>query len=356
MTIFAVRDTLPSGLYSGEIQFTSTVGIASVDVTITIGAFTWEQEGLGIGRPPARQSHSAAVDPVSGQLVVFGGWDYGAERNDVWFYDLSAKRWSRPFLSGSPPSPRAAHTAVYDPVGRSMLIFGGVRANFTPTILGDLVRLNLVTDSWEAITVSDPKPDARFNHTAIYDPVAGEVVIYGGIQTDSTLGDVWRFSPALSRWSKVTPAGADPGPRDGHSAIYYPPDNSMIIFGGWVNGVASNDVWRLNLSTNLWTQMIPSGSAPAPRTRHSAAYNADFESMLLFGGQGTENQEYDDLWSLKLKTGEWSQVPVDGPLPGARSSQTLNYDPQSHSFVMYAGWGAGVNGRRYLDDLWRLGP
>ena len=354
LLVVVARAKLASGTYNGNLQFSSPPEIALVSASITIGALTWQQVAVGIGKPPTRQSHSAIVDSISERLIIFGGWDFGAERNDIWTFDLVTSQWSRPYLLGTPPSPRAAHSACYDPVDRSMLIFGGIRANFTPTILGDLIRLNLVTDRWETLGINDPKPEPRFNHTAIYDPVEGEMVIYGGSQADTTFGDVWRFSFARSSWSKVSTVGSAPEPRDGHSAIYYPVENSMIVFGGWHNGSPSNDVWKLSLTSGAWTQVLTSGVPPAPRTRHSAVYYPEDESMILFGGQGTDNQEYNDVWTLNLKTAQWSQVPISGTAPSARSSQTLSYDPRSHAFFMYAGWSAGTNARTYLDDLWRL--
>ena len=62
-------------------------------------------------------------------------------------------------------------------------------------------------------------------------------------------GDVWELSfsggPA---WSHIVPSGAVPPPRNGHSAIYDPVRDRMIVFGGVDGSTYRNDAWALSLS------------------------------------------------------------------------------------------------------------
>src|SRR5688500_4786753 len=65
--------------------------------------------------PPALWVHSTIYDPIRDRLIVFGGQGYAGSTNDVWAFSLSGiPHWTRLSPSGTPPSPRSFHSAVYD--------------------------------------------------------------------------------------------------------------------------------------------------------------------------------------------------------------------------------------------------
>ena len=79
---------------------------------------------------------------------------------------------------------------------------------------------------------TNPPPSGRSEHTAIYDPVRDRMVVFGGY--DGTLrNDVWALSLSGSpAWSALAPAGSPPSARYGHTAIYDPVRDRMVVFGG----------------------------------------------------------------------------------------------------------------------------
>ena len=48
----------------------------------------------------------------------------------------------------------------------------------------------------------------------------------------------------------------------------------MVIFGGF-DGNRLNDAFTLNLLTNVWSPLSSTGTAPSPRSRHSAIHYTD---------------------------------------------------------------------------------
>ena len=62
----------------------------------------------------------------------------------------------------------------------------------------------------------------------------------------------------------------------------------MIVFGGVVGGTRLGDVWALTLGdAPSWTQLTPSGTSPSARYGHSAIYDPVRDRMVVFSGYGS---------------------------------------------------------------------
>src|SRR5262249_26143358 len=105
---------------------TSGVGAAEA-LTANAADGNWTPLPAGAGsQGPGRFYHSAIYDPVKHRMVLLGGWD-GTFRNDVWQLTLSGtSTWTQLAPSGTPPSGRYGFTAIYDPVRQRMIVFGGL--------------------------------------------------------------------------------------------------------------------------------------------------------------------------------------------------------------------------------------
>src|SRR5262245_39507348 len=162
-----------------------------------------------------------------------------------------------------PPTPRAYHSAIYDPVARRMLVFGG----FDGGPQNDTWALPTSGDpDWAKVSTNGSRPSARYSHSAILDPVRNRMVIFGGFD-GGRRNDVWALSmTATPNWTHVIPPiGDTPTGRQWHTAIYDPVRDRMVVFGGLdESGAFRNDVWTLSLSgTPTWNEMLPSGDLPA---------------------------------------------------------------------------------------------
>lgn len=77
-----------------------------------------------------------------------------------------------------------------------------------------------------------------------------------------------------------------------HSAVNF--KGSMFVYGGERKGVLLNDIWRFDLSSNLWSRIsTEKGLIPSPRSKHTAvlAPIARAERCIL---QSQENSEEDN--------------------------------------------------------------
>src|SRR2546422_7377796 len=286
---------------------------------------------------PPRTAGAGIYDPVRERMVFFGGNDTaGYQSGDVAMLSLAPGEtgWKVDYLGG--PVERWGHSAIYDPDGDRMVIFAGYSLDPYPGgqshFYNDVWALSLSGSSaWTHLMPTGTPPNIRREHSAIYDPVRKRMIVFGGYSFSSTYGDVWALSlVGTPAWTQLTPAGTPPSPRYAHSAIYDPVRDRMLVFGG-NDGAMQSDMRELSLSgTPTWTQLTPSGSPPPARDRHTAVYDPGLDRMIVTCGfDGT--RYFNDSWSLSLTgTPQWNALAPLGPLPQGRASHVAIVDPVRH--------------------------
>jgi hypothetical protein len=241
------------------------------------------------------------------------------------------------------PSARSEHTAIYDPVRDRMVVFGGAGGN-------DVWALSLSgSPVWSELTPVGTLPPGRSECTAIYDPVRDRMVVFGGETIIGFPDDVWELSLAGSpAWSELTPAGSPPSGSIYHTAIYDPVRDRMVVFGGADGSGPLNDVWALSFSGSpVWSELTPAGIPPAGRMDPAAIYDPVRDRMVVFGG-ADGIRLLNDVWALSLVGSPvWSELTPTGIPPAGRRSPTAIYDPVSDRMVVFGGIG-GPN------DTWAL--
>jgi len=316
--------------------------------TLSLGASPeWTELALST-RPSERNYHTAIYDPTDNRMVVFGGLGESSHLNDVWTLSLGASpEWTLLAPSGTPPSERFYHAAIYDPVGDRMIVFGGYDGSYRY----DLWALSLgASPEWTELASSGGWPSGRYGHAAIYDPTDNRMVVFGGWNASSQLNDVWALSLGASpEWTLLAPSGTPPSEREGHTAIYDPTDNRMVVFGGYDGAGMRNDVWALSLGASPeWTLLTPSGTPPSERHLHTAIYDPTDDRMVVFGGHDGSYRY--DVWALSLGASpEWTLLAPSGTPPSGRVGNPAIYDPTDNRMVVFGGWDG-----HFTNDVWGL--
>src|SRR5271169_2470305 len=113
-------------------------------------------------------------------------------------------------------------------------------------------------------------------------------------RTAAVLGTLVVFASYLSAqsWTQLSPSGNAPAARgfQGTTGVYDAGSNRMIVFGGRDgSGNNLNDVWVLTNANGLggtgqWINLIPNGAAGSPpaRSGHSAVYDPTNNIMIIF--------------------------------------------------------------------------
>ena len=309
--------------------------------------------------PPSRHSHSAVWDPVSAQMIIFGGLETftNTDLNDLWL-GKTATNLNDSFTAltptGTPPQGRYGHVATYDTVSNRMTIFGGALGLPAPCA-NDVWILDKAngtgTPNWIAVTPSGTAPTARIYSGGAYDPTSNSLIVFGG--SDCSTGyfnDVWVLSNAngeagSSAWTQLAPAGTPPPARESGSVVYDSTNNVLMMYGGDAGGSPFGDVWILSNAngsggTPTWTQLSPTGTAPMSRTGQTATYDQTNNRMTIFGGSYS-GFTLTDAWVLTFANGiggtpAWSLIPTQGTAPSVAYHSAV-YDAKLNNIYVFAG-------------------
>jgi N-acetylneuraminic acid mutarotase len=202
-------------------------------------------------------------------------------------------------VNGLRPPAREEHTAVWDPVRHQMLIYGGTRSG---RVVDDLWSYRPATDTWTELQPDSQWPAARFRHAATWDATLGRMVVsagYSGGLPGRYLDDLWSYDPATGNWQQLAMNGPRPTERARHSLLADPRSGRLLLFGGFAGGIDYlADLWSYDPAADAWTSLATAGSPPSPRAGAMAAWDTARGQMLVYGG-GAGSDAYAELWSYR---------------------------------------------------------
>ncbi|MEB2322151.1 MAG: hypothetical protein OZ921_06535 [Sorangiineae bacterium] len=309
---------------------------------------TWEWDGLTktwtaaapASKPSARGGHAMVFDAARGTVVLFGGVDANNQfLADTWEWDGATKTWTDVTPSGVSPTGREFHAMAYDAARGKVMLFGGHGADYVD--LADTWEWDGLARTWTPVTVA-VSPSLRTSPAMAYDAVRHKVVLFGG-HGGGYLNDTWEWDGAAKTWTQLTPA-APPAARGGHAMTYDAARGKVVLMGGFSSapGTGSfDDTWEWDGSS--WTNVSPGPSPPA-RSSHAVAYDVARERVLLFGGF-VSGVALADTW--EWDGAAWTQA-SPASSPPARGHLALADDLARQRVVLFGGFG----GSGWLADTW----
>lgn len=276
--------TIPTG---GAVTTATVAGGTSVGPGTTGPAATlaapWNNLNPGGDLPSIRDGQSMVYDPTSGKVLLFGGQErsQGVDLNDSWAYDAAGNTWAKLNPKGALPPARSAASLAHDPTTGHLILFGGFSrsADFNDTWVYDFFA-----NAWTELTPGGSRPSARAGHALVYDPGTAKMILFGGWDGESYLGDTWAYDPVANTWTDLSPGGDLPAARAYTQMVYDSESGRLILFGGEREGSTYADTWAYDPVANTWVELDPAGDLPAARTGHALVYDAAITSMVLFGG------------------------------------------------------------------------
>jgi hypothetical protein len=93
-------------------------------------------------------------------------------------------------------------------------------------------RYNLSSDVWTATSVTGSVPSIRDSHTAVWTGI--EMIIFGGTNGTVSYNNGGKYDPALNTWTATATGANVPTIRDTHAAVWNGDTGAdeMIIWGG----------------------------------------------------------------------------------------------------------------------------
>ena len=104
------------------------------------------------------------------------------------------------------------------------------------------------------------------------------------------LGDTWEWNGTA--WAQI--AGAGLSPRSGAASAYYPELSGVVVSGGNVSGVISDETWLWNGTVWQSVQM----AEITPHWMHGMSYDVAGNRLVVSGGGPGGTGRYADSWEL----------------------------------------------------------
>ncbi|HEU5182450.1 MAG TPA: MopE-related protein [Candidatus Polarisedimenticolia bacterium] len=311
---------------------------------------TWTPTSVPTFFHPDRAGHTAVWTGT--EMIVWGGY-YIPPNVPQGIFGLNSGGRYNPATDtwiDTPPvsfaqSERAHHSAVW--TGSEMIIWGGVFYSFDPfraqTTLIDLntgLRFKPSNNTWTATLADGTAPQARGDHTAIWD--GSRMIVWGGgNQQGFDMPGTKLYNPVNDAWT-TSSASFEPFRRGGHTAVWT--GSQMIVWGG-----SYNSGGRYHPASDTWTPTAQ--SAGAARAGNTAVWTGT--QMIVWGGRTpipgnppaltNTGDRYDPLID------QWSPISSIGA-PSVRSFATAVWTGQ-----LMIVWGGGpADGGRYdpVADAW----
>jgi hypothetical protein len=332
--------------------------------------------------PAIRGGHTAVLDQTSNRLIAFGGRAAGSLVSEVWVLTNAnglggAPAWIQLAPTGGPPPGRIGHSAVFDASTNRMIVYAGTTENFRLDDAWVLTNANGTepgTSTWMQLAPG-PGPTPRAGHSAAYDPSSNRMIVFGG-ELSGVLSDLWILTNAngtdvaTPTWVQVSPSGTTPAARTGAAAAFDFSNNRMIMFGGSLTGGCdpNNETWVLRNANGLigqpeWSQLTPAGIAPEAHLVPTVGYRSGTNRLIVFSGfdGATCVPNVSDTWLLDGANGTgsagWSELfPSGGPPPPRVAYTSDSYDEIVNRLVVFGGTtGANPTGSTdFLNDVWVL--
>jgi hypothetical protein len=238
-------------------------------------------------------------------MIIFGGYD-DSNRNDTWslqFTGATGAAWTQILPAGPLPAGRSDFAMVLDPPGNRIVVFGGFDGVSLPTgRRGDLWTLSLGgTPAWTQLILPGA-PTARSGQRAIYDPPRNRMVMFGGYDV-AMLNDTWQLTlGGAPAWSLIPAGGSLPAPRADHALVYDSVRQRLVLHAGYDGVDSFGDTWVLPfMGAPAWSDITPIGG-PEPRWGVAGIYDHWYDRMVVFGGSSYDPHAYGLSWGMPTPT------------------------------------------------------
>lgn len=215
-----------------------------------------------------------------------------------------------------------------------------------PEITGDVAQAQ-----WQAIQPTTIGPGARYQHAMQYNLATNQVFVFGGRDGSQIFNDVWALDMDTLAWRQMA-ANAVVAPPARFSTVMIvdePGQNLYVATGQTQGGTVFNDIWKLDLATESWTDLSPT-AGEAPIARYGAPGGSLGGNLVTTHGFGTTR--YNDTWRFNTSAEQWENITPGGAAPLNRClfAATTTSDA---NLVIHGGCASGF-GDCFLDDTWIL--
>ncbi len=336
---------------------------------MTLAENRWTKVAEVSGDPLGRELEPGrgaflCFEPGSGTLLRYGGYT-PTEGNELWSFDLAARKWENPLVADyawPPPADRPGAGAwwsmAWDSKRKVIWMSGG-------SGVASRKRGELFNDIWQydpakkAFTPMKAKGFPAFSGGCriVYD-AKNDVVVrapaYDGEWASQHNRDTtWVYDPNKNAWEGRRTPGS---PKTAHCAalVFDAAAGRTVYLAHGKDQLA--DTWTFDAAGNAWSKLETRERPPA-RVVAGAAYDPENRLVVICGGVGHPGgDKYGylhrgggvqlvDTWALDTAKAEWKKLDVGAPavpkLSGERGPRfehfcAMDYDAKNRALVLAA--------------------
>ena len=250
-----------------------------------------------------RTAHSGVLISRLNRFYVFGGFDLNSALGDLISFDITTSQWSNLTnaneSSSNTPRPRYGH--AMGAIDDGFIIYGGQLAN--GSLSDELYHYDAVLHRWKLINVGTFRPPPLTRHTLTIvetsDNQTWAYIFGGSLNNGEFSSKLYRIliSPDADegQWEEVKARGGKIHDIRlvGHSTVYHPESNSLVVYGGIMADAArfsklSDRLFAFDLEERHWSEllyprgMLPDLHIPLERAFHAAVLTGPY--LVIFGG------------------------------------------------------------------------
>ena len=237
---------------------------------------------------------------------------------ELWQLDPDTAVFTNRTPPQNTPSATSGFAMAFCPATGKTYVFGGSSGQSPFPLLDELWEWD--GSSWSQIK-SDVRPSAREYAAMAYDPVRKSLILYGGDNNlDANTGqvtvleDTWEWNSSTRQWSQLFPTSS-PGPEDSPAMVTDSGRGKVLLFDG-IRDTSPYVVWEWDGATTTWTSRTPVPGTVTPGTNGwttldingGLTFDDGRQKMFLFDGtpywQGTSSNSV--FWEWNPVSAGWT--------------------------------------------------
>ncbi len=294
--------------------------------------------------PSARYSQAVAYNPSTGKTYIFGGYDSmsGQSLGDFWQWD--GKTWAQVVTAAQPPA-RVDAAMAYDPVRKSLILYGGADY-YNNNTYGDTWEYDN-TGKWTQLKVAS-SPDPLSGHGMVTDTTRNKILLFGGANNSYYMGsqpgmpyknpvrnEVWEWDGATLTWINRTPVASTNVPTERqYPVMAYDEGRQKLFLYDGMNGSPSM-FWEWDPVSAGWTSRT-TADALNYGYYFLVAYDSQRRREVLLADPNASSSSDWQTWEVDAKGPTW-YVRSLSPSPGASYGASMVFDQGRGVAVLFGG-------------------
>jgi MYXO-CTERM domain-containing protein len=333
----------PDAAIRADMSFAPTPSREVLELNPVTPAFTDRTPPLDV--PTARYGQAMAFNSATGKTCVFGGADSatGQVLGDYWEWD--GKTWTQPPLANLPPSARAYSAMAFDPVRKSMILFGGV---------GDWNVATGFAETWELtsagkwVQLSPTKsPEGLLGAGMVTDTARKKILLFGGAvipdysqpifnYEDTIRNQVWEWDGGTLTWTNRTPPETEnvPHRQQNPPVVFDEGRQKLFLYEGVAYGGSLSAFYEWDPITAGWV-VRDTADALDYASVNLVAYDSWRRRVVIltdaFSSAGLE-----ETWEVDTVAPTW-YVRTPSPSASSQYSSSMVFDSSRGVVVLLGG-------------------